>query len=182
MKSVAVSAIRSMFAGRTEMVREDLTQLVRNLSTVDKAVKISELIETGNYRSKTRKLAVSGLTPNDAAAVLMGATPAPVQNYYDYTEMVYKKNQVYRDLSKKLTGKATLAMSLLTNGDESDMIRGTKLWEEITDELWASRLSNELKITLQNSLVNVGGIIDVMKNAHRLDLGYEAGVLSQQTQ
>jgi hypothetical protein len=96
--------------------------------------------------------------------------------------MVYKKNQVYRDLSKKLTGKATLAMSLLTNGDESDMIRGTKLWEEITDELWASRLSNELKITLQNSLVNVGGIIDVMKNAHRLDLGYEAGVLSQQTQ
>ena len=182
MKSVAVSAIRSMFAGRTEMVREDLTQLVRNLSTADKAVKIAELIETGNYRSKTRKLAVSGLTPNDAAAVLMGATPAPVQNYYDYTEMVYKKNQVYRDLSKKLTGKATLAMSLLTNGDESDMIRGTKLWEEITDELWASRLSNELKITLQNSLVNVGGIIDVMKNAHRLDLGYEAGVLSQQTQ
>jgi len=180
MYGVASSAVKAMFAGRTEMVREDLTQLVRNLSTVDKAVKIVELIETGNYRSKTRKLAVSGLSPNDAAAVLFGATPAPVQNYYDYTEMVYKKNQVYRDLSKKLTGKATLAMNLLTNGDERDMIRGEKLWQEITDELWASRLSNELKITLQNNLVNAGGIIDIFRNAHKLELGRDAGFLSHQ--
>ena len=96
--------------------------------------------------------------------------------------MVYKKNTYYRDLSKRLSGKATLAMDLLTSGDKDDMIRGSKLWEEITDEVWASRLSNQLKITLQNSLVNVGKVNDMWNNAHRLELDSEAGYLSQQMQ
>ena len=117
-----------------------------------------------------------------AAAVLIGATPAPVANYYDYTEMVYKKNTYYRDLSKRLSSKATLAMELLTNGDKDDMIRGSKLWEEISDEIWASRLSNQLKVTLQNSIVNVGQVNDIFRNAYRLGLEGEAGYLSQQMQ
>ena len=143
MGAVAVNAIKAMVGGRTEMVREDLTQLVRNLSTVDKYVKVQELIESGNYRSRTRKLVVSNLDPSAAAAVLFGATPAPVQNYYDYQEMIFKKNNRYRDMSKRLKSKATLALSLLTEGNESDMIRGTKLWEEINDEIWSSSLSNK---------------------------------------
>ena len=178
--SAGVNAIRSMFGGRTEMVREDLTQVVRNLSTVDKIVKIRELIETGNYRSRTRRLVVGGLTTRDAAAVLMGATPAPVQNYYDYQEMVFKKNEKYREIRTRLKSKADRAMSLLTEGDQEDFLRGSKLWEEINDELWAMPLSNELKISLQNSLVNAGQIPDVMRNAHKLNLGYSAGLLQQQ--
>ena len=179
-KVAGVNAIRAMFGGRTEMVREDLTQLVRNLSTVDKIVKIRELIETGNYRSRTRKLVVGGLEPNAAAAVLMGATPAPVQNYYDYQEMVFKKNEKYLEIRNRLKSKAERAMALLREGDQEDFLRGSKLWEEINDELWAMPLSNELKISLQNSLVNVGQIPDVMKNAHKLDLSYSAGLLLQQ--
>lgn len=182
MYKVGSNAVKSMVSGRTSMVREDLTQLLRNLSTVDKGYKIAELIETGNYRSKTYKLSVSGLTPNDAAAVLVGATPAPVQNYYDYREMVYKKNQDFKEISTKLKSKATLAMDLLTNGDKDDMIRGDSLWTEITDELWASRLSNELKISLQNSLINVGQIPDIFRNAHRLELERESSFLSHQMQ
>ena len=182
MYQVGSNAIKAMFTGRPEMVREDLTQLLRNLSTVDKAFKIKELIETGNYRSKTHKLAVSGLSPNDAAAVLVGATPAPVQNYYDYREMVYKKNEVFKEISRGLKGKATLAMDLLTNGDKDDMLRGGNLWQEITDELWSSRLSNELKISLQNSLINVGSVQDIFRNAHRLELEREASFMSHQMQ
>ena len=178
--SAGVNAIRSMFGGRTEMVREDLTQLVRNLSTVDKVVKIRELIETGNYRSRTRKLVVGGLEPNAAAAVLMGATPAPVQNYYDYQEMVFKKNEKYREIRNRLKNKADRAMSLLTEGDQEDFLRGSKLWEEINDEIWSSPLSNELKISIQNSIVNAGQIPDIMRNAHKLNLGYSAGLLQQQ--
>ena len=181
MKSAASNAIRAMYGGRTESVREDLTQLLRNLSTVDKAVKIRELIESGNYRSRTRKLAVGGLPPEAAVAVLFGATPAPVQNYYDVKEIIYKKNKTYKDLRKRLSEKATLAVELLTKGDERDMVRGTKLWQEISDELWASNLSNELKVSLQDSLVNAGAIPDILRNAQRLDLGFEAGLLSQQT-
>ena len=182
MYKVGSNAVKSMVSGRTAMVREDLTQLLRNLSTVDKGYKIAELIETGNYRSKTYKLSVSGLAPNDAAAVLVGATPAPVQNYYDYREMVYKKNQDFKEISTKLKSKATLAMDLLTNGDKDDMIRGDSLWTEITDELWSSRLSNELKMSLQNSLINVGQIPDIFRNAHRLELERESSFLSHQMQ
>ena len=117
MMAVASNDIGAMMGGRPQMVREDLTQLLRNLSTVDKAVKIQELIETGNYRSRTRKLVVGDLDPEAAAAVLFGATPAPVQNYYDYREMVFKKNDKYRTMQKRLKEKSTLALSLLTEGD-----------------------------------------------------------------
>ena len=180
MLAVASNAIGAMMGGRTEMVREDLTQLLRNLSTVDKYVKVQELIETGNYRSRTRKLVVGDLDPEAAAAVLAGATPAPVQNFYDYQEMVFKKNNRYRDMSKRLQSKATLALSLLTEGDESDMIRATKLWHEINDEIWSSNLSNQLKLQLQRSLVRVGSVPDIMKNAMRVGLDYEAQLLNQQ--
>ena len=182
MIAVASNAVGAMLGGRPQMVREDLTQLVRNLSTVDKAVKIRELIESGNYRSRTRKLAVGNLEPEYAATLLFGATPAPVQNYYDYQEMVFKKNAKYRDLSKRMRDKATLALNLLTEGDESDMIRGTKLWNEINDEIWSSSLSNQLKVSLQKSLVNVASVPDIMKNAVRLGLEYDAQLLQQQTQ
>jgi hypothetical protein len=182
MLSVASNALRAMYGGRTETVREDLTQLVRNLSTADKAYKIREIIETGNYRSRTRKLAVGGLSPNDAASVLFGATPAPVQNYYDYTEMVFKENQTVRDLRNRLQGKANYAVRLLTEGDKDDMIRGTKLFEEITDEIWASNLSNTLKIQMQNSMVRGESLPEIMKNAMRLGLEYDAQVLQQQMQ
>ena len=180
MISVGVNAIKAMVGGRPQMVREDLTQLVRNLSTVDKYVKVTELIETGNYRSRTRKLVVSGLDPRAAAAVIFGATPAPVQNYYDYKEMVFKENNRYKDMSKRLKAKATLAINLLTEGDESDMIRGTKLWDEINDEIWSSNLSNLLKARLQKSLINVTAVPDIMKNSLRIGLEFDAQLLNQQ--
>ena len=182
MLSVASNALRAMYGGRTETVREDLTQLVRNLSTADKLYKVKEIIETGNYRSRTRKIAVGGLSPADGAALLFGATPAPVQNYYDYSEMVFKENQTVRDLRNRLQGKANYAVRLLTEGDKDDMIRGTKLFEEITDEIWASNLSNTLKIQLQNSMTRGETFPDIMKNAMRLGLGYEAQVMQQQMQ
>jgi hypothetical protein len=182
MLAVTANAFKAMFGGKTEFVRDDLTQLVRNLSTVDKIYKINELIETGNYRSRTHKTAVQGLPPEAAAAVLFGATPAPVQNFYDYQEMVYKKNQTYRDIRTRVQEKARLALDLLTNGNEDDMIRGTELWQQINDTIWSSPLSTELKTSLQKSIVNAGNVKDIMRNALRLDLGPEAQLLQQQIQ
>ena len=182
MVATAMNAFKAMFDGSTEFVRDDLTQLLRNLSTVDKAHKIAELIETGNYRSRTHKMAVQGLPPQAAASVLFGATPAPVQNYYDYQEMVFKENQEFRDFRGRINEKARLAIDLLTNGDEDDMIKGAKLWEEINDTIWSSRFSNELKLSLQKNIVNAGAIPEIMRNALRLDLGPEAQLLQQQIQ
>ena len=110
-----------------------------------KGLKIKELIETGNYRSRTRKLAVGGLGPRDAAAQFLGATPAAVQNYYDYREMVFKENNQFKKFRNRLQDKANYAVRLLTTGDQSDVEKGTKLYEEITDEIWASNFSNASK-------------------------------------
>lgn len=180
MLSIAVESIKAMYSGQTEIVRDDLTSLLRNLSTADKLFKVRELIETGNYMSRTHKTAVSNLPPEAAASVLFGATPAPVQNFYDYNEMVFEKNQQYKEMSTRLKSKAALATSLLTDGDESDMIRGHKLWKEINQEIWSSNLSNSLKVQLQNSMPNANAFLPIMKNAIRLGLDYEAQLLEQQ--
>ena len=180
MKSAVTNAVMSMIGGRPQSVREDLTSLVRNLSTVDKGIKIIELIETGNYKGRTRKQVVSNLSKGDAAAVLFGATPAPVQNYYDFQEMVRDENASVRKLTSRLEQKARLATDLLTNGDERDIIRGNKLWEEISEELWSSNLSYQLKTSIQDRLVNVNAIRNWYKNAQRLDLGTDAELLGQQ--
>ena len=180
MYQVGVSAISAIFGGRSSMAREDLTQLVRNLSTADKIFKIKELIETGNYRSRTRKMSVGGLGPADAAAVIFGATPAPVQNYYDYTEMVFREGDASRKLEKRLREKANYAITLLTNGDKDDMVKGEKLYNEVNDELWSSNLTNQLKVSIQKRLMRGEAIPDIMRNASRLGLKYDAQLLSQQ--
>lgn len=179
--TAATRGISSMFAGRTQMAREDLNQVLRNLSTYDKIVKIRELIETGNYRSKTRKLAVGGLDPIPSAlAVGFGATPAPVQNYYDYSEMVFKENASTKDFEKRLRDKANYATRLMIEGDVDDFNKGAKLWEEINDELWASNLTNQLKVSIQRRIAQGESIPEIYKNALRLGLRYDAEILQQQ--
>ena len=178
----SMNGVKAMFGGRTETVREDLTQVLRNISAVDKGLKIKELIETGNYRSRTRKLAVGGLGPRDAAAQFLGATPAAVQNYYDYREMVFKENNQFKKFRNRLQDKANYALRLLTTGDQSDVEKGTKLYEEITDEIWASNFSNALKASLQKSVARGESMVEIMRNALRLGLDYEAQVLQQQMQ
>ena len=180
MYQVGMSAISAMVSGRGAVAREDLTQLLRNISSVDKAVKIQELIETGNYRSRTRKLSVGGLDPEAAASVLFGATPAPVQNYYDYSEMVFKETKATKDFEKKLRSKADYAIRLLTEGDKDDMLRGEQLYQELVDELWSQPYSNELKSSIQKRLNRGEAIFDIMRNAHRLSLEFDATVLQQQ--
>lgn len=103
-----------------------------------------------------------------------------MQNYYDVQEIIYDKNDAVKKLTSRLEQKARLATDLLTNGDESDIIRGDKLWKEITEELWSSNLSYQLKVSIQDRLVNVNAIPNWFKNAQRLDLGPDAALLGQQ--
>ncbi len=182
MLSVALSAVKSAFGGRPEMVRDDLTQLVRNLSTVDKVVKVNELIESGNYRSRTSKLTVTGLDENAAAAVIFGATPAPVQNFYDYQEMSYKASDKEKKMRKDLEGKAALALSLLTEGDQADILRGKRLWDEIIDQIDSSSFSRQIKMSLKRGLLDSNSIPDILRNALRVggQQFFEAELLEQQ--
>ena len=180
MYQVAITAFSYMFKGQGSLAREDLTQLLRNVSTVDKGLKIKELIETGNYRSRTRKLSVGGLDVNDALAVLMGATPAPVQNFYDLNEMIYKENKVVRDFEKRMRSKSDYAIRLLTEGSKDDMLKGSNLFQEVNDELWAQPFSNEIKVDIQRRLARGEVLLDFVRNATRLGFEHDAQVFQQQ--
>ena len=181
MMAAALSTLGALMSGQTSIAREDLTQLLRNISTVDKAAKIDELIESGNYRSRTRKLSVGGLPEVPSAlAVTFGATPAPVANFYDYQDMSYKLDNKARKLEKKLRSKADYALRLMTEGDDKDFEKGRKLYEEIQDKIWSSSMSGKLKSDMARRMFRGENLPDVMRNAIRLKLEVDANFLRSQ--
>lgn len=179
--TAGLSTIGALMSGQTSIAREDLTQLLRNISSVDKAAKIDELIETGNYRSRTRKLSVGGLPEVPSAlAVTFGATPAPVSNFYDYQDMSYKLDSKARKLEKKLRSKADYALRLMTEGDDEDFEKGRKIYEEIQDKIWSSSMSDMLKSQMARRMVRGENLPDIMRNAIRLKLEVDANFLQSQ--
>ena len=181
MMAAALSTLGALMSGQTSIAREDLTQLLRNISTVDKAAKIDELIESGNYRSRTRKLSVGGLPEVPSAlAVTFGATPAPVSNFYDYQDMSYKLDSKARKLEKKLRSKADYALRLMVEGDDKDFEKGRKLYEEIQDKIWSSSMSGKLKSDMARRMFRGENLPDVMRNAIRLKLEVDANFLRSQ--
>jgi len=94
--------------------------------------------------------------------------------------MVFKEGDASRKLEKRLREKANYAITLLTNGDKDDMVRGEKLYNEVNDELWSSNLTNQLKVSIQKRLMRGQAIPDIMRNASRLKLKYDAQILQQQ--
>jgi len=94
--------------------------------------------------------------------------------------MVFKEGESSRKLERELRAKSDTAIRLLTSGNKSDMLYGEKLFYEVNDRLWSSNLTNELKLGIQKRLARGEVFRDVMKNASRLGLAYDATLLSQQ--
>jgi len=179
--AAAISTVGALASGQTSIAREDLTQLLRNISSVDKAAKINELIETGNYRSRTRKLSVGNLPEFPSAlATTFGATPAPVANFYDYQDRVYKLDSKWRKFEKNMRNKANYALRLMIDGDEEDFKKGEKIYKEIQDKIWSSAMSDTLKSQMTRRMVRGENIPDIMRNAIRLKTEVDANFLSSQ--
>jgi len=68
----------------------------------------------------------------------------------------------------------------LTEGDKDDMVRGLKLRQEIQDEIFSSRLSSNLMLELQRSLINPDSVMNYFRNAIRLGLEFQTDMLTQQ--
>jgi hypothetical protein len=175
----------SAYGERWYTFKEDLNFTLRNISTYDKYIKITELIETGNYLSRTHRQAAGtfekGAERQGAvAAVAFGATPAPVQNWYDYNDIIYSANEDFKNIEADLLRRARAATNMMQSGDQEQMLQGAKLFNETTDILWASPLSNELKLATERKLVKGDQMIDIMANAIRLGKTYEAQIMEQQ--
>jgi hypothetical protein len=171
-----------MTEGSWELLKDDAIQVARNISTVDKIYKIREIVESGNYMSKTSKVAVSGMETNDALSVAFGATPAPVQNFYDFKDIQYKETAIVKETRTRLQQKARVALNLLNSGSKDDMIRGDRMWEAINAEISLSPLSKKNKASITRSLVTANDILDLLRTASGLtpSAQFEARILNQQ--
>ena len=96
--------------------------------------------------------------------------------------MIYKETKVVRDFEKRMRAKSDYAIRLLTEGSKDDMLKGEKLFYEINDELWAQPFSNQIKVQIQKRLARGESFPDMMKNAARLGLEYDAQVFQLQQQ
>ncbi len=180
MLGLATTGIGNMFAGRTSLVREDLNSVLRNVSSYDKMYKAWELIDKGEYRGRTRKQVSSDVEPiSGAAAIIFGATPAPVQNYYDYKEMEFKKNKKVDEVETYLRQQANYAIRLMIEGDRDEFEKGAKLMQEVNDKLWATPFSDQLKVEIQKRISRGESIPDIMRNAQRLDLTHSAEIVTE---
>ena len=175
----------SAYGERWYTLSEDVSFTLRNISTYDKYVKIVELIETGNYLSRTHRQSAGTFEEGPertgaVAAVAFGATPAPVQNWYDYNDIIYSETADFKAIEADLLRRARAATLMMESGDQDEMLRGAELFRETTDILWASPLSNELKLATERKLVRGDQMIDIMANAIRLGKDYEAQIMEQQ--
>ena len=180
----SVRTISSAAGMRWYIFNEDLEQTLRNVSTYDKVVKIRELIFTGQYQSRTNRQAAGTFDGDErmsaAGAVAFGAQIAAVNNWYDYNEIVREANQEYQGYRKEILALSRQALTDMTSSNPEDFANGIKLYGQTRDWLWTLPLSSELKRSIQESMVNSDQQMQIMRNAIRLGLPYEARIMEQQ--
>jgi hypothetical protein len=179
-----VTAISTLAASATEartpMFFEDLNYLFRNISTYDKFVKIKELIETGRYKSRSHRTAVAELPEGAAAAVAFGATPAAVWNWYDFQDMISSENDTYTKIQTDILRYSRSAFDMINSGDAQAQQRGAEMLNAAVDMVWASPLSNQLKISLAKRVVQPETLPDVLRQAIRSNLDYMGQLVEQE--
>ena len=182
-----VKTVSLGFGNRDFTFSEEVTKTLRNISTFDKIVKIRELIRSGDYLSRTYRQAAgnfeeAGQRAGAVAAVAFGATPAPVQNWYDFNEIIYSANDDYKQIETELLNSARAAIHKLNSSDPNEIVQGQGLWTETLDILWASPLSNELKLQIENRMMSVDQYREILTNAYKLgaDAYYNAVIMEQQ--
>ena len=96
--------------------------------------------------------------------------------------MIYKETKVVRDFEKRMRAKSDYAIRLLTEGSKDDMLKGSNLFQEVNDELWAQPFSNEIKVDIQRRLARGEVLLDFVRNAARLGFEHDAQVFQLQQQ
>ena len=176
--------LSSAKGSRWYIFNEDLEYTLRNISTVDKVIKVRELIFTGQYQSRTNRTAAGTFEGDErmsaAGAVAFGSQIAAVNNWYDYNEIVREANQEYLGYRNEILELSRQALTDMTSSNPEDLANGIELYGQTMDYLWTLPLSNELKLSIQRSMVNSDQQMQIMRNAIRLGLSSEARIMEQQ--
>lgn len=161
--------LNAVFIDETyEVFKEDLQQFLRNVKSVDTYAKIKDIVERGEYRSKSKGPAVAEVKPEAAFGVFLGGTPMAAINYYDARDIIYKENETFKRERRYLKAKRDIAMDLIRSGNPAKMERGMQLYEDVKVLVYASPFSEELKQSLRRSLIKEQHVYDMLEAARKL--------------
>ena len=99
--------LQSVVNGDWNIAATDFNKVMRNISTWDKAVRATWIIQTGEYLSKKGEIQATGLSPEAAILNTLGAKLQEVEFQYDLNKIVQDDKAMVQEVSnsvRELTG------------------------------------------------------------------------------
>lgn len=115
--SSAVSLTSTLFSGDVELAKYDLGKVLRNISTMDKAVKAYYLIQTGEFIDKKGRTLGEGMSPWNALWNTLGIPFQEVQLYYDLKQSLYSESQMVKSVTDRTRELVRLMNDYIIEGD-----------------------------------------------------------------
>ena len=169
--SDSLKAVRGLtgafFGGQYSIAYQEFVQLTRGVKSVDMLAKVSELIETGEYRSKRRgvagEFAEEEVTLGLVTSIMGGATPMRVLNHYDTKDISYGDDAKFRTESARIRRFGDQALELIATGDEGKIAEGQALYQDALSLIKDGGFSYENQQRLYRSIISFNSITDLLK-------------------
>jgi len=156
----------ALFGGQSSIAYQEFVQLTRGIKSVDMFSKVSELIETGEYRSKRRgvsgEFAEEEITFGLISSMVAGATPMRVLNHYDAKDISYGDDRRFRTTSATIRRFGDQAIELIATGDEGKIAEGQALYADALSLIEDGGFSIQNQQRLYRSIISFNSITDLL--------------------
>ena len=159
--------VKALYAGHNSIAYQELVRLTRGVKSIDMFAKVSELIETGQYRSK--RMGIAGefgedeITLGLISSIVAGATPMRVLNHYDTKDISFREDRKFRKTLASISKYADQGLELIATGDPDKIAEGQALYNDAFNEVEDGGFSIENQTRLYRSLMNPNQITDLVK-------------------
>lgn len=97
-----LSLLQSVVNGDWNIAATDLNKVLRNITTWDKAVRATWILQTGEYISKKGEVQASGLSPEAAILNTLGAKLQEVEFQYDLNKLVQDDKKMVQEVANRV--------------------------------------------------------------------------------
>ena len=159
--------VKALYAEHNSIAYQEFVRLTRGVKSIDMYAKVSELIETGQYRSKRRGIAgefgEDEITLGLISSIVAGATPMRVLNHYDTKDISYREDRKFRKTRTLISKYADQGLELIATGDPDKIAEGQALYNDAFNEVEDGGFSIENQTSLYRSLMNPNQLTDLIK-------------------
>jgi hypothetical protein len=144
----AVGLVASLFTSDVSIAQYDLTKVLRNVSSLDKAARAYYLIQTGEFINKKGQTLAEGMSPWNALWSTLGIPFQEVEMYYDLKNSLYSENKMVQGVTDRVKELNRVQTKYIQEGDlaSAEGIRDEVMsllaplsWEQKTQVIRRSR-------------------------------------------